>query len=81
VQGEPAGQQFQVFQEIRRQIEEGIRIEERTEILSRLDALEQAQGTPSFVTRYTEFIAAAANHMTLIAPFIPALTQLLHNIL
>ncbi|HEV2197156.1 MAG TPA: hypothetical protein VGR55_16345 [Candidatus Acidoferrum sp.] len=55
--------------------------EELTALLGRIDALEHAQNTPSFGQRYTEFIAAAANHMTLIAPFIPALTELLQKII
>jgi len=39
--------------------------------------LEKAQGTTGFMARYQEFIALAANHMTLLAPFIPALSQML----
>ena len=39
--------------------------------------LEKAQGTPGFVARYKEFMALAANHMTLLAPFIPALFQMM----
>lgn len=39
--------------------------------------LEKAQGTTGFMARYQEFMALAANHMTLLAPFIPALSQML----
>ncbi|MDO9333897.1 MAG: hypothetical protein Q7T57_05180 [Dehalococcoidales bacterium] len=39
--------------------------------------LQKAQGTPGFVVRYKEFMALAANHMTLLAPFIPALFQMM----
>src|ERR1019366_2280437 len=39
-------------------IQEG---DERSDILKRIDALEKAQGTKSFVERYTDFISAAAN--------------------
>lgn len=39
--------------------------------------LEKAQGTTGFKARYQEFIALAANHMTLLVPFIPALSQML----
>jgi hypothetical protein len=59
-------------------IQEG---DERSDILKRIDALEKAQGTKSFVERYTDFISAAANHMTVIAPFIPALSELLKKAL
>jgi hypothetical protein len=71
----------QVFQTLRESIQSGIPSERQAEVLARLDALEKARNTPSFGVRYTEFIAAAANHMTVIAPFIPALTELLHKIL
>jgi len=63
-------------------IESGVRGgNERATILEKLTALEQTQGSSSYAQRYSEFIAAAANHMTLIAPFIPALTELLHKVL
>jgi hypothetical protein len=39
--------------------------------------MEKAHKTPDFVTRYSNFIALAAKHMTIISPFIPALTALL----
>lgn len=66
-----------VFREIRNRITVNAAIEQQTAILDRLDALENAQHKPSFGERYTEFIAAAANHMNILAPFIPALTALL----
>ena len=50
---------------------------ERQQILDRLAELEAAKGTGTFLTKYQSFIASAANHMTLLAPFIPALTQML----
>jgi hypothetical protein len=55
--------------------------EERDTLLGRLEALERAQNTPSFGQRYTEFISTAANHMEIIAPFIPALTEILQKAL
>ncbi len=39
--------------------------------------LEKVQGTIGFMARYQEFIALAANHITILAPFIPALSQML----
>jgi hypothetical protein len=54
---------------------------EQDAILERLSSLEKAENTPSFAQRYTDFIAVAANHMQLIAPFIPALTEMLHKAL
>lgn len=54
---------------------------ERNVILEKLDALDQSHGQPSFAKRYTEFIAVAANHMAVLTPFIPALTEMLHKVL
>jgi hypothetical protein len=42
--------------------------------------LEAAQNQPSFLQRYTEFISFASNHVTVIAPFMPALAELLRKI-
>ena len=50
---------------------------ERDAILGKLTELEKATGTPSFIERYTEFMAVAANHMTVLQPFVVALAQLL----
>jgi hypothetical protein len=70
----------QIFANLRQEIESQIPAgEQRTEILERLSALEQAQNSPSFAARYTQFIAAAANYVTIITPFIPALTEILQK--
>jgi hypothetical protein len=50
----------------------------QAELLARVDAMENARKSGGFMQQYQEFIACAANHMTVIAPFIPALTALLH---
>jgi hypothetical protein len=72
----------QVFTDLRKQIESGIPVgEEQKDILERLTALEQAKESRSFAQQYSEFIGAAANHMTLIAPFIPALAEMLQKTL
>ena len=55
--------------------------EERQKILSALTALQESQGKPEFAGRYTDFIATSANHVALLTPFIPALTDMLHRIL
>jgi hypothetical protein len=51
----------------------------RAELLSHADELERAQGTPSYLERYKAFVDLAAAHVAVIAPFLPALTQLLHH--
>ncbi len=72
----------QVFAQLREKITTDIPpTEERVALVNKLEELEQAQNTPSFGRRYTEFIAIAANHMQLIAPFIPALTEMLQKVL
>jgi hypothetical protein len=45
-------------------------------MLDRLDALKQADAK-TIGERYREFIGTAADHMTLLTPFLPALTALL----
>lgn len=68
----------QLFVSLREHIEENVHDEgDRKELLDRLAALEKTNDKTTLLKRYQEFIGAAANHMTLIAPFIPALTQLL----
>ena len=67
-----------VFEHLRSAIESGVTsASEQKEILQRLEALESAKGKKTYLIRYQEFIAVAANHMTVLAPFIPALTQML----
>jgi hypothetical protein len=55
--------------------------EERQKILTALTSLQESHGKPAFAQRYTDFIAAAANHVALLSPFIPALTEMLHQVL
>lgn len=72
----------QIFASLRQEITSGVPAgEEQKDILERLAAMEQAQASPSFAQRYSEFIGSAANHITLLAPFIPALTEILHRTL
>ena len=47
------------------------------QLIQNVSAMQSAVGTKTFGERYKEFIAVAADHMTLVAPFLPALTQLL----
>jgi hypothetical protein len=48
-----------------------------SQLLRKIEELEEAQGTSDFVARYREFMALAADHVTVLAPFIPALSQML----
>jgi hypothetical protein len=68
----------QLFVNLREHINENVLDQtDRGELLERVSALEKATDKQTFLERYQAFIGAAANHMTLIAPFVPALTQLL----
>jgi hypothetical protein len=70
------------FGAIRERIESGISDgEERGKILDALAALQESHGKPSFAQRYTEFIAMAADYVTLISPFVPQLTAMLGHVL
>ncbi len=70
------------FGTLQQRIESGVpEGDERLKILDALTVLRESHGKPSFAQRYTDFIAAAANHMTVIVPFVPALTEMLHKVL
>ena len=72
----------EVFSNLRNEIVSGVpEGDEQRDILEKLRLLEEAQNSSSFAKRYSEFISAAANHMTLIYPIIPALTEILHKTL
>lgn len=46
-------------------------------LIEEICRMRTAQNATDFTARYQSFIASAANHMTVFAPFLPALTQLL----
>jgi hypothetical protein len=72
----------QIFSDLRTQITSGLPAgDEQKDILEKLSALEQEKEARPFAQRYSEFISVAANHMALIAPFIPALTEMLQKTL
>lgn len=49
---------------------------DRQKLIASIAAMEAAQFTPSFRDRYRDFIALAADYMTLIGPYVPALAAL-----
>lgn len=68
----------ELFGRIREAIDQNVQDGEMLKKLQeKVTELEKAQGTPGFAARYQELIALAANHMTLLAPFIPALLQMM----
>lgn len=68
----------QLFKELRTVLARDIEDDEkRTELLKQVGELKKANGTPRFLEAYQGFVSSAADHMGLVTPFIPALTQLL----
>jgi hypothetical protein len=55
--------------------------DEREQILQRLAALREAQGTSAFSERLGNFMAFAANWTTVITPFLPALAEMARQVL
>jgi hypothetical protein len=69
-----------VLTELRRAIEKsGIESSAQAQLLVAIEAMQKAHNTPRFVDHYKEFIALAANYMTIIGPFLPALSDLLRG--
>lgn len=67
----------QIFAKIREVVAAGVPAgPEQDSILDRLSALESAQNSPTFATTYTELISIAADHLTLLTPFLPALAEM-----
>lgn len=67
-----------VFCDLQRVVSEsGIDAGDRARLLAAIGDMEKAHNTPSFRDRYREFIALAADYMTLIGPYVPALAGLL----
>jgi len=52
-------------------------IQNSTEIVNLVNEMRNEKGEPSFLQKYQNFIASVANHVSVIAPFIPALTQMI----
>jgi hypothetical protein len=68
----------ELFDQLREAIKAGVAdATEQSELLRRVAALEQAQTTAAYLQGYQQLIQHAANHMTILAPFLPAFAQLL----
>ncbi len=52
---------------------------ERARLLQNVEEMEATQKTPGFLAKYTGFMQNAANHMTVLAPLLPALAQILQH--
>lgn len=63
----------ELFEEIRDIVNKNIQNNE--EIIKTINEMEKNKDKDSFMDSYQKFISSMSNHMTLIAPFIPALSQ------
>lgn len=52
-------------------------LDEEDKIVSAVDEMQASIGKKTFAEKYNAFIQSVANHMTIFAPFIPALSALL----
>lgn len=67
-----------LFADMRKVILARVEVErERQPLLAAINTMEQTSGQPGFLRHYQDFMEAAANHMTILAPFLPALAKLL----
>lgn len=53
--------------------------EAKNAIFARMEELEKAQGSESYLQAYKNLISSVADHMTIFVPFIPALTSFLSS--
>ena len=68
----------QLFDGMRKAFNQGVSDESQLKELSaKLDELEAAKHTGTFLSKYQSFMNLAAAHVNLIAPFLPALAQLI----
>ena len=66
-----------LFAKLRAAATDKMPAEDRGRALSAIDSLERANTPQSFAHAYRDFVAVAADHLTVFGPFIPAVTQLL----
>lgn len=73
------GQEQPIFDEIRGLLQEAVRdASELDQILQSVDDMERnIQTPPEFSRAYREFISVAANHLSILAPQLPSLTNFL----
>lgn len=68
----------EVFTEMRQVVEQShLESADKEKLLHCINGMSKASGSSDFLHRYKEFVATAADHLSLLAPFIPVLTQML----
>jgi len=71
------GSETELFAELRATIETIAIERDRATLLEHVSAMESSVGSASFIDRYRAFMQDVAAHVTVIAPFFPALSSLL----
>ena len=66
-----------LFADLRQTIQEEIGGNEKEKLLELLSQVERSEGESDFSESYAKFMAFAANHVSVLSPFFPALSQLL----
>lgn len=67
----------EIWADLQATIEREISEPAKGPLLKAVAGMNEAVGKPSFKDRYKEFMTQAANHMTVLSPFLPMLTGLL----
>ena len=68
----------EVFTELAKALRGAVKAQhEQERMIQQVHVLQRAVGTPDYRRAYREFVEMAANWMTIVAPFIPALTRAL----
>lgn len=65
------------FADLRKTVDNDISSPDKEKLLQKISELENAKDSNSFSKKYSEFMAIAANHTTVLAPYFPALVQFL----
>jgi hypothetical protein len=67
-----------VFEEMKKAIESNVQPEaDRRKLLESVNDMEQSKGSPTFISKYKAFMSSASDHVTVLAPFLPGLAQML----
>ncbi|MBD8137120.1 hypothetical protein IFR10_16485 [Bacillus sp. CFBP 13597] len=70
--------EFKIFNQLKEAIKElDIPSAEKEKLISEVNGLEESVGKPSFIQRYQQFVATAADHLALFGPLLPELSKLL----
>lgn len=70
----------ELFSKLRDTIQQNVSDErQRAELLTLADEMDANQSNETFATSYYRFMAIAADHLTLLMPFVPALSEMLRH--